>query len=211
MLLEACGFSMNDETNQFLFRGEVRSYWRLVARGAPKWSPIQHRHTDRKFDFRLDENGLAVRDAGIISPMECTLSAGCLLYRFVGTAAYSKDKVRSVFGHWWIDHDVWILLSYEAKRLGEGLETVSQRYLALPEDWGDRGRVACGRLSKPLMAWRGNGEVAHGKISGTVTPTQHNKAVQLCIPGDPEVIAGAFGGKEFVRSMYTRDALKALS
>jgi hypothetical protein len=196
---------MAGPVNAHLFRGEIHGYWRLLARGADRNSIVFRKHLERRFDFGVDKDGFAVRTGGIVSPTEYTMSAGRYYYRFVGTNAYSKYGQSAVFGAWWIDHDTWLLLSRHARSGGDTLERAAQTYLALPDEWGDRGRIARGKLVQPLMAWTGIGNVAFSATGERFTPAQHNKAPQLFVPGDAKLFATAFGSADAVECIYTRD------
>lgn len=194
---------MTEAVNAFLFRGEIRAYWRLLARGADGRHVVERRHGARTFDFGLDGKGMARRNGGIVSPSDRVVGSGRYLYRFVGTAAYAAKARAAVLGHWWIDEDTWRLLRDASRSHKLSLEATAQLYLALPDEWGDRGRVARGKLFAPLMAWTGNGQVAAASSGEPFTPAQHNKAVQLFVPGEPSVIGRAFA--DGVECIYTRD------
>ena len=196
---------MTGPLNAHLFRGEIRGYWRLLARGANKANIVFHKHTERRFDFCVDKDGFAVRTGGIVSPTERTLSAGRYFYRFVGTNAYSRYGQSAVFGAWWIDQDTWTLLANHATSGRDSLERAAQMFLALPDEWGDRGRIARGKLVQPLVAWTGIGNVASSMSGDRFTPAQHNKAPQLFVPGDAKLLATAFGSADAVECIYTRD------
>ncbi|MEY8879007.1 MAG: hypothetical protein AB9M60_21030 [Leptothrix sp. (in: b-proteobacteria)] len=201
---------MSTAINEHLFKGEIRGFWRLLARGADRSAIVHHRHTNRGFDFGLDGHGHARRNAGIIAPTDRSLGAGRWLYRFVGTIAFNTRRLDAVMGNWWLDEDVWLLLRQEALHHRTPLPMVAQNYLALPEEWGDRGRVVKARLTSSVMVWSGVGEVAQG-IQGRHTPMQQNKAVQLFIPGTPELIVQAFGGLDNAECLHTRDAVSSWS
>jgi hypothetical protein len=194
---------MVNPVNEALFRGAERSFWHLRARGADRvgivWSGRK-----RLFDFGLDEKGMARRNAGIIAPQERVLPSGHVLRRFVGTNAFSRFGKAAALGHWWIDEPTWSLLKDHARQHRMTLEQTAQNYLALPDEWGDRGRIAFGRVLKPVMAWSGTGEVALGEDGQRYTPAQHNKAQQLFIPAVDGTFDQAFG-LAGVQCIYTRD------
>jgi hypothetical protein len=196
-----------EPVNAFLFRGEIRGYWRLLARGAERRAIVHHRHTDRRFDFGTGEGGMAIRNGGIIAPTDSTVAGGRYLYRFVGTKNYNESCAKALMGPWWIDQDTWRLLRDTARADGMSLDLVARNFLAIPEEWGDCVRVARGKLARSLMAWTGIGNVVSAR-AGNYTPAQHNKAVQLFVPGDRELIGSAFGGIENVKCIYTREAAK---
>jgi hypothetical protein len=196
---------MTEPVNAFLFRGEARSYWRLLSRGADKASIVHRRHGGHRYDFGLDGAGFARRSGGIVNPQERSLGAGMWLYRFVDSRSYSRPGRDTVYGNWWVDHDTWQLLAQASHAHGLGLQQAAQNYLALPDEWGDRMRVARGRLANAIQVWAGQGGVANDSRGSAHTPAQHNKAVQLFLPGQPDLVAEAFGGRTHVECIYARD------
>jgi hypothetical protein len=90
---------MTEAINAFLFRGEARGYWRLLARGADKASIVHRRHGGQRYDFGVDAGGVAQRAGGIVNPEDRSLGAGQWLYRFVDSRSYSRPGRDTMFGN----------------------------------------------------------------------------------------------------------------
>lgn len=203
--------------NLHCFQYPERELWRIIASGGslrphPRLPgrKIEQVYTDsgRKID---KENGYAMRRGGILFPVETDLDCHRWYYRFIGTAAYSQALAKSgvegaVFGGWWIESGTMRQIVQFAREHGDSLCDAAAYYLALPDEWGDRGRLARVMPKSSIRAWRGNGKPAQ-MPSGTRIPPQHLKEIyQLFLPGDSALRAKAFNpvtaGKDII---YTRD------
>ena len=194
--------------NLSCFQGGDRERWRLVANGA---SPRPHATHPDKWIEKINKAGYAIRTGGMVFPRETDLNPGLWYYRFIGTAAYSQGLAESgvaqaVFGGWWVEYETMMQIVRFAREHGDLLYDTAAYFLALPDEWGDRGRLARAMLVKPIRAWRGNGKPAQSP-SGTWIPPQHMKEVyQSFLPGDPALRASAFAlVKTSEDIIYTRD------
>jgi hypothetical protein len=192
--------------NSHCFEGAERERWWLISRGMR----ASYRPTNGHGGFapELDLDGMALRSGGMAMPSEYRLPLGQYYYRFIGTVAHNVSLSRfgdaAYFGNWWVGAETLATIRRYAAQYGGDLAQAAKYFLALPYEWGDHRRLVRALLVRPLRAWRGKGLPAHDAVSGTrFVPPQHIEVAQLFIPGDRDLLHGAFAHAE---SLYAKDA-----
>ena len=175
-------------TNDDLFHGTKRQYWRLRAHGCSE----PQRQRDQSWDYPK-AGGMANRNGGIILGEEVNLSSDTY-YRFVDSKIYRTYGEKSCFGNWWISYEVMVAVAGHTAKAGGSLDDAANAgyLLALVDEWGDRKWLAKALLRQQLRAWMGRGNVAAGQ-GGRYIPPQHRKDIlQLFVPGDRTLLERAF-------------------
>ena len=170
--------------NRRCFEGVERRRWQLMASGARVVAP--GRRTNNWSEL-VDAGGYASRTGGIQSVREVNLNTRNWYYRFVDTNAYRTrvgvDGVNeAVFGGWWIEYEVFRMILQFAKEHGDMLYDAAAYFLALPDEWGDRGRLVRAFLEKPLRAWRGHGKPGTSPSGKWIPPSTWMASTSCSFP-----------------------------
>ena len=72
--------------------------------------------------------------------------------------AARADVSRAMGGHWWIDHDSFVVIRDWARAQSVSLSVAAQRLLVVPKSWNDCGALLLARPRGQLMAWVGKGQ-----------------------------------------------------
>jgi hypothetical protein len=125
---------------------------------------------------------------GILDPRRFELMPGDHVYRF-GTASAGALKVAK--GGWWIEKKAFETLLNFAQVWSIGVGMAMRTLCLVPPEWSDATLLIRGRVSDPLLAWRGlaNAVVTPAADGGPPVrmPTQNEiserRLNQLYVPG----------------------------
>lgn len=146
-------------------------HWRVIAQGFD---------TESWFN-----DGQATGTGGILNPQPDHLRTGNYYYRF---ASSNSPREAQLGGGWWLDFENYKKIESFAQANGYSLRDTARMMLALPYAWTRVDLRVKALLTKPLIAYTGEGKPAKSSKDGadwntTWIPPQHIKILQLYVPG----------------------------
>jgi hypothetical protein len=172
-------------------------------------------------DFRtqnavLDPNGRVLfyaQTGGVLNPQRFELAPGDGVFRF-GSSSAGPQKVAK--GGWWLQKAEFERLVNFANVWSIAVGMAARALCLVPPEWSDMTLLVRGRVSDPLLAWRGlaNAVVTPAAGGGPPVrmPTQNDIAArrvhQLYVPGLADL--GSFAPGIRVEQDYPLDKRESL-
>ena len=145
---------------------------------------------------------------GIAIPRLIDIPPGTTLYRFVDM---NRGGARTHVANspWWFEYEYFMQVKGFAERHGHTLDHCARLFLAVLHEYSDITGYIHARVTKPLKAWKGEGNVVYSSGKDPRDPRRMipmqsiNKIYQLYIPGlyrDSPLLGQAFGPIEYMRT-----------
>ncbi len=125
---------------------------------------------------------------GMMNPARFELHPGDIVFRFGSTAAQIQGVAK---GSWWIERREFEKLFNFAQAWGIAVGMAMRALCLVPPEWNEATLLVRGRVTDPLMAWRGlaNSVVTPAANGGRAISMSHQNHIgarrvyQLFVPG----------------------------